>query len=74
MRRTGQDEVEQRPELLEVVLQRRSGDEEPSSRVENSDDLTEKRVDVLDSVRLVDDDVLPRELFERRLLSEDHLV
>lgn len=41
-RLTRQNEVEQRPKLLKVVLKRRSGDEESSSRVEDSDDLTEE--------------------------------
>lgn len=59
---------------MQVVLERRARDEEPGARVEDANDLTEHRVDVLDAVRLVDDDVLPRELLERALLAEAELV
>lgn len=59
---------------MEVVLERRSGDEEPRTRVEDANDLTEHRVDVLDAMGLVDDDVLPSELLERALLAKAELV
>ena len=59
---------------MEVVLQRRARDKEPCARVEDADDLAEHRVDVLDAMRLVDDDVLPRELLERTLLAQAELV
>ena len=54
-----QQEVEERPELVQVVLERGPGDEQTSSRVEQANDLGEDRVDILDSVRLVNDDVFP---------------
>lgn len=71
---TRQNKVEKSPKLLEVVLKRGTGDEESSPRVEGSDDLTEERIDVFDSVGLVNDDVFPRELLEDGRLSETHLV
>ncbi|KAI3476086.1 hypothetical protein L1887_62392 [Cichorium endivia] len=73
-RDVGEEEVEQRPELHEVVLERRAGDEQAGARVEGTHDLGEHRVDVLDAVRLVNDDVLPRELLERALFAQAHLV
>jgi hypothetical protein len=72
--RTWQDEIQQRPQLLQVVLQRRSSDEEPATAGESSNDLTKQRVDVLDTMSFVDDNVLPAELFEGRFLAETHLV
>jgi hypothetical protein len=69
-----QEEVEQRPELVQVVLERSAGDEEAVARVEKADDLGEDGVDVLDAMRLVDDDVLPRQFLERRLLALADLV
>ncbi len=68
------DEVEQREELLQVVLQLRAGDEQPSAAREGTDDLREHRVDVLDTMRLVDYDVLEGELFQGGLLDETDLV
>lgn len=59
---------------MEVVLERRSGDKKPRARVKDANDLTEHRVDVLDAVRFVDDDVLPGELLESALLAEAELV
>ena len=59
------DEVQQREELLHVVLQRRARDEQPAAGQERAHDLGEDRVDVLDTVGLVDDAVLERELHGR---------
>ena len=59
---------------MQVVLQGRSGNEHSSSRSECSDDLTEERIDILDSVGLVDNDVLPTELLQRRLFPDTKLV
>ena len=67
-------EVELRPELGQVVLQRRARDEQPTTRDERPNDFGEDGVDVLDAVRLVDDDVLERELLECALLDETDLV
>lgn len=40
-------------------MERRSRDEESAARVKDSDDLAEKRVDILDAMGLIDDNVLP---------------
>ena len=70
----GADEVEQREKLLQIILQRRARDEQPSTRDERPNDFREDGVDVLDAVRLVDDDVLERELLECRALNQAQLV
>lgn len=66
--------LEKSPELVEVVLKWRSGDKQAGTRVEDADDLRQHRVDVLDAMRLVDHDVLPRKLLESRLLAQAELV
>ncbi len=47
-----EQEVEQGPELVKVVLQWCPGNEQSITRVEDADDLRERRFFVLDSVRL----------------------
>ena len=42
--------------------------------MEDSDNLREKRVGVLDAVGFVDDDVLPAESLDGRLLAETYLI
>lgn len=70
----GRDVLQQSPELVQVVLEGSAGDEESGARVKDPHDLGEHRVDVLDSVCLVDDDVFPGELLESRLFAETELV
>ena len=70
----GQEEVEERPQLVQVVLQRRAGDEEAVGGAEHAHGAREDGVLVLDAVRLVDDDVAPVHLLEEVLLLDDHLV
>ena len=70
----GHDEVYERPELLERVLQRRAGDEQPMVGVELDERLVEERVFVLEPVRLVDDEGGPRHAVEERLVLEQYLV
>ena len=65
----GEQEVEQRPQLVQVVLQRRAGDQQALLAVEHAYGFAELRVLVLDAVRVVDDQVLPRELLEGRPLG-----
>mmetsp|Transcript_13968 Transcript_13968/g.34953 ORF Transcript_13968/g.34953 Transcript_13968/m.34953 type:complete len:377 (+) Transcript_13968:1858-2988(+) len=69
----GEKEVEQRPQLVQVVLQRRSGEKQAIIGVEQSNGLGKQAVFVLDAVRLVDDEVSPVELLEQVLLLDDHL-
>lgn len=59
---------------MQVVLQRSSRDEQSSARVEQPDDLGQDRVDILDPMRLINDDVLPGQLFERGFLALADLV
>jgi hypothetical protein len=59
---------------VQVVLEGSSRNQKPGPGVEDPDDLRKHRVDVLDTVGLVDDDVLPGELLEGGLLAEAELV
>lgn len=68
------DKVEQREQLLQVVLQRRASDQQPSPRDERPNDLRKNRVDILDPVRLVDHDILETELLQRRFLDKTDFV
>lgn len=68
------DEVEQRKQLLEIILEGRAGDEHTPAGVVGADDLGEEGVHVLDPVRLVDDDVAEGELLEVVLLADADLV
>lgn len=49
----GKQEIEQSPELMQVVLQRRTSDQKPISGVEHADDLSEGRLFVLDTMGLL---------------------
>lgn len=66
--------LEQSPKLVQIVLERCSSNEQTRTRVEHPDDLTEHRVDILDSMSLVDNDVLPGDLLEGRFFSKTELV
>ena len=70
----GKKEVQKRPELVEVVLQRRSSEQKTVGRFDLSNDERQFRLLVLDTVGLVDDHVLPVELLENALLSDQHFV
>ncbi|KAH3682636.1 hypothetical protein WICPIJ_006395 [Wickerhamomyces pijperi] len=66
------NEVQQGPKLMEVVLQGRTSDQETVLGVEQSDDLGQGGVFVLDSMGLINNNVLPSNLFQGGLLSDDH--
>jgi hypothetical protein len=70
----GQQEVEQRPQLVQIVLQRRAGEQQAIGGVKVAHHRGELGVLVLDAVRLVDDQVLEAELGQRRLLDHGDLV
>ena len=62
-----QQKVEQRPEFRKFVLQRRSGEQQPVvGRVVRVQDLRQLAVVVLHAVALVDDHVLPTDLWSER--------
>ena len=68
-----QQEVEEGPELRQLVLKRRAGQQEPVvGRVVRVQDLSQLAVVVLHSVALVDDHVLPTNLETKR--NRTHLV
>ncbi len=48
----GQQEVEQGPQFVQVILQRRSRDEKPVSGIEEPDDLGERRLFIFDAMGL----------------------
>jgi glycerol-3-phosphate cytidylyltransferase-like family protein len=67
-------EVEEGPEFVQVVLQRRAGEQETVGRFELSDYFRQLGLLVLDPVRLVNHHVAPVELLEHRLLLDDRFV
>jgi hypothetical protein len=67
-------EIQQRKQLLQTILQRGPSDQQPAPRYKRPHDLGQQRIDVLDAVRLVDDDILETELLEGRFLDEADLV
>mmetsp|Transcript_55100 Transcript_55100/g.134885 ORF Transcript_55100/g.134885 Transcript_55100/m.134885 type:complete len:234 (+) Transcript_55100:3425-4126(+) len=70
-----QQEVEQGPQLVEIVLERRSRDEEPVARRNTlRQDLRELGLCVLHAVALIDDDVLPVDAGKEPLVAHHVLV
>lgn len=61
------DEVKQRPQFLERILQRRSSDEHPVVGVEIHQNLVQQRIVVLQSVSLVDTQNGPAQCIKQRL-------
>mmetsp|Transcript_14522 Transcript_14522/g.42533 ORF Transcript_14522/g.42533 Transcript_14522/m.42533 type:complete len:379 (+) Transcript_14522:1826-2962(+) len=70
----GKEEIQQRPQFVEVVLEGSAGDEETELGVHGPHYLAEGRILVLDPVGLVDDEVLPVDLPQWALLLEYPLV
>jgi len=68
------DKIQQGKQLLEVVLERCTRDEETATAGKDADDLGEDGIDVFDTVGFVNDDVVEGELFEGVLLAETHFV
>ena len=66
-----QQEVKQSPELVQVVLQRGSRQQQTVRRLNLTNYHGQFALFVLDSVGLVDDHVLPVELLEHALLPKD---
>mmetsp|Transcript_47611 Transcript_47611/g.79829 ORF Transcript_47611/g.79829 Transcript_47611/m.79829 type:complete len:768 (+) Transcript_47611:2909-5212(+) len=69
-----QQKVQQRPQLVEVVLQRRACHEHPVVALEPAHCVTQHRVLILEPVGLVHDDVLEAELLQDALLGVGGLV
>ena len=73
-------EVEQAPQLEDVVLDRRAGEDEPVVRLDALHRARELRARVLDDVALVEHAVVPPDTLERRdvvphdLVARDHDV
>lgn len=68
------EEVEEGPQLVQVVLEGSTRDEEAVGRFEFTDDLGELRFLVLDTVGFIDDHVAPVELLENGTFLHDDLV
>mmetsp|Transcript_8914 Transcript_8914/g.21077 ORF Transcript_8914/g.21077 Transcript_8914/m.21077 type:complete len:452 (+) Transcript_8914:1433-2788(+) len=68
-----QQEVEQRPQLVQVVLQRRAREQQARVGLELADHERELRVLVLDPVSLIDDKVAPVELLKMIFLAAHNL-
>jgi len=59
---------------MEIVLQRGPREQKSVAAVELSDLSRQSAVLVLDAVRLINDDILPRELAQGRSFDDDNLV
>lgn len=70
----GANEIQQREKLFQAVLERRSRDEHSSAGDESAHNLGKDGVDILDTMGLVDDDILERKFLERALFDETYLV
>ena len=68
------DKIQQSEQLLQIILQRGSGDQQSTTGREGPNDLRKYGVDVLDPMRLVNGDVLEGEFLERGLLDQTQLV
>ena len=71
---SGVQEVQQREELLEIVLQRGSGEQTPKPRVQRGQRLRQPRLKVFKSVTFVDDHRAPRNLLQLPAVRHGHLV
>ena len=70
----GEEEVEQRPQLMQVVLDRRARQQQPARRPYLAEEPRELRVLILEAMRLVDDEASPAHLLERRDLRRHRLL
>ena len=70
----GQEEVEEGPELVEVVLERSPGEQQPVGGLDLPDDHAQLALLILDSVRLVNHHVLPVELLKHALLPDNKKI
>jgi len=68
------DKIQQSEQLLQIILQRGSGDQQSTTGREGPNDLRKYRVDVLDAMCLVNRDVFEGEFLERGLLDQTQLV
>jgi len=71
----GEKEVKERPELCQIVLKRSAGEQDSMSRyVLLAQGLSELGLGVFHAMTFVDDDVLPLDLAQGRLVVQDILV
>ena len=70
----GVQKVQQREELLKVILQRRSRQQTPERRVQTRERLTQLGLVIFQSVALVDDDRAPFEIAKRVGVRHGRLV
>ena len=70
----GHQEVHQRPQLHQTVLQRRSGEQKPPLCVEMKEDLPALGLEVLDVVRLVQHHVHPLLATKHRHVAHSELI
>lgn len=68
------DKIQQSEQLLQIILQRGSGDQQSTTGREGPNDLGKYGVDVLDAMCLVNSDVFEGEFLERGLLDQTQLV
>jgi len=68
------NKIQQSEQLLQIILQRGSGDQQSTTGREGPNDLGKYGVDVLDAMCLVNSDVFEGEFLERGLLDQTQLV
>mmetsp|Transcript_44997 Transcript_44997/g.74558 ORF Transcript_44997/g.74558 Transcript_44997/m.74558 type:complete len:441 (-) Transcript_44997:289-1611(-) len=74
-KQVGQQEIEQTPQLTQIVLQRRASDQQTMIRAKLcAQSATELRCIVLESMRLVDDDVFIVQSTQHCMLNHTNLV
>ncbi len=69
-----QQKVQQGPELVQIVLQRRASQQQSVLGVQHTHGGTELTGLVLQAMRLVDDQIMPGDLGQRRFLQVDDFV
>ena len=69
-----QEQVEQRPQFAQLVLERGAGQQQPARALEVVQVAREFRLTVLHALRFVDDEVLPRHLGQLGPVAHDELV
>ena len=67
-------ELDHREQIVEAILERRAGERERETGAQPLDDLRGLRLPVLDPLRLVENDQIPRHLFDGEDVSEYLLV
>ena len=66
--------MKEAPQLLEAVLQRRSGNEKSVIRIEILERLVEERIIILQSMCLIDHQTSPTDASEKCFVFQDNFI